>query len=64
MAAPFVSGAAAVLWSSKPSATPSEIRSAILNSVDPTHQAASGDTSSGGRLNLRKAYNLLNGTNI
>lgn len=64
MAAPFVSGAAAVLWSSKPSATPLEIKSVILNSVDFSHSSGSGDTTSGGRLNLRKAYNLLHGTSI
>jgi subtilisin family serine protease len=33
MAAPFVAGAAALLWSYKPSAAVSEIRDAILHSV-------------------------------
>lgn len=34
MAAPFVSGTAALLWSAKPEATASQIKEAILRSVD------------------------------
>lgn len=51
MAAPFVSGAAAVLWGHRPSATASQIKAAILGSVD----VGSYRVSTQGRLNLRKA---------
>jgi subtilisin family serine protease len=55
MATPFVSGAAAVLWSLRPRATLGQIKSAILNSVD------QGDfvVASHGRLNLLKAANAI-----
>ena len=58
MAAPFVSGAAALLWSAKPQATVSQIKQAILSGVDV-------DTSKGyrvgtrGRLNVRKALDQI-----
>lgn len=59
MAAPFVAGAAAVLLSAFPKATPAQIKEALLNSVDitPNHEFR---VSSRGRLNLIKAYNYLN----
>ncbi len=59
MAAPFVTGAAAVLISAFPKATPAQIKEALINSVDitPNHEFR---VSSRGRLNLLKAYNYLN----
>lgn len=51
MATPFVSGAAALLWSAKPSATVAEIRKALLSSTD----YHSLKVSSQGRLNIEKA---------
>lgn len=59
MAAPFVTGAAAVLISAFPNAKPSQIKEAIINSVEvtPNHEFR---VVSRGRLNLLKAYNYLN----
>ena len=51
MATPFVSGAAALLWSAKPNATVTQIRQAILSSVD----IRSFKVSTRGRLNVSKA---------
>jgi subtilisin family serine protease len=51
MAAPFVSGAAALLWSAKPNASASQIRQALINSVDYKQLKVSSQ----GRLNLVKA---------
>jgi subtilisin family serine protease len=58
MAAPFVTGAAAVLWSAFPTATSAQIKQALVNSVDitPNHEFR---VISRGRLNLLKAYNYL-----
>jgi len=51
MATPFVAGAAALLWSYRPQATVSEIRTAIMKGVTPgEYQAVSR-----GRLNIRRA---------
>ena len=60
MASPVVAGAAAVLWSAKPSASASEIKQALLSSVDvePCHEFK---VSSRGRINLRKALQTLIG---
>jgi subtilisin family serine protease len=55
MATPFVSGAAALLWSFRPTATLAQIREAILNSVDPGNFAVS----SHGRLNVKHAIEEL-----
>lgn len=55
MATPFVSAAAAVLWSAKPLATVSEIRNALLSSVD----TGPYEVSTRGRMNVRKALDLL-----
>ncbi len=55
MAAPFVAGAAALLMSANPSATVSQIRAALLNSVDKNAFAASTK----GRLNVRQALEAL-----
>ena len=60
MATPFVSGAAALLFSSRPSATPEQIKNAILQSVDTSDYI--NEVQSHGRLNVRKAYELLNVT--
>jgi subtilisin family serine protease len=51
MATPFLTGAAALLMSAKPTATPLQVKQALLNSVDPGPFRAS----SGGRLNVQRA---------
>ncbi|PIS10123.1 MAG: alkaline serine protease [Bdellovibrio sp. CG10_big_fil_rev_8_21_14_0_10_47_8] len=51
MAAPFVSGAAALLWSAKPKATVAQIRQALLASVDKKPVKVSTQ----GRLNVLRA---------
>lgn len=51
MAAPFVAGAAAVLWGRRPNATAAQIKSAILNSVVPGTYRVSTQ----GRLNIKNA---------
>ncbi len=58
MATPHVSGAAALLFSAKPSATVAEVRAAILNGADRLPQLT-GKVSTGGRLNVFKALQLL-----
>ena len=55
MATPFVSGAAAVLWSHRPNATVAQIRKALLDGVDKGTYAVSTE----GRLNLRKSLEAL-----
>jgi subtilisin family serine protease len=54
MAAPFVSGAAALIWASQPASTVAHVRNAILGSVD-RKSAFIGKTSTGGRLNAARA---------
>lgn len=58
MATPFVSGAAALLWSAKPNATAAQIKAALLQSVDvtPGHEFK---VSTRGRLNIEKALEKL-----
>jgi len=58
MAAPFVSGAAALLWSAQPTATLAEIKNALLRSVDitPYHEYK---VQTLGRLNINKALQEL-----
>ena len=58
MAAPMVSGAAALLWSAVPNATSQDIKSALLQSVDRPNQREL-IVSSRGRLNVRKALDSL-----
>jgi hypothetical protein len=57
MATPHVTGAAALLFSMKPSASVTEVRQALLGSVDPLPSLA-GKTTSGGRLNVSAAVDL------
>lgn len=61
MAAPFVTGAAAVLKGAFPTASAAQIKSALLNSVDITtnHEYR---VQTHGRLNLRKALDRLRST--
>ena len=56
MAAPFVTGAAALLFSAHPTATVQQVRAALLKSVDPGNFAAT----SKGRLNIKKALDSMN----
>jgi subtilisin family serine protease len=58
MAAPMVSGAAALLMSAKPTATALEVKTAILQSVDvtPGHQFK---VNTRGRINVQKALEVL-----
>jgi subtilisin family serine protease len=58
MAAPQVSGAAALLFSLKPTATVSEVRDALLLSVDQV-PSLEGKTTSGGRLDVAAALEEL-----
>ena len=58
MATPHVSGAAALLFSLKPTATVTEVRSALLGSTTPTASLA-GKTVTGGRLNVAAAMSRL-----
>jgi subtilisin family serine protease len=57
MAAPHVTGAAALLFSLKPSATVTEARQALIGSVDQVPSLA-GKTVSGGRLDVSAAVDL------
>jgi subtilisin family serine protease len=58
MSAPFVSGAAALLWSDRPQATVYDIRNALMRSVDviPNHVFR---VQTHGRMNVRKALDEL-----
>ncbi|MBK7962347.1 MAG: S8 family serine peptidase [Bdellovibrionales bacterium] len=58
MAAPFVSGAAALLWGLQPSATALQIKAALMGSVDRTPQHEFRVMTQG-RLNVYKAYQKL-----
>lgn len=58
MAAPHVTGAAALLFSLKPDATVTEVREALLDSVDPVGSLA-GKTTTGGRLDVSAALDTL-----
>lgn len=58
MAAPFVTGAAALLWSDRPQATALQIKSALMQSVDitPNHEFK---VQTMGRMNVKKALETL-----
>ena len=58
MATPFVSGAAAVLWSARPRATASQIKQALFSGVD-VITGRNSKTLTRGRLNLRKSLDEL-----
>lgn len=58
MAAPFVSGAAALLWSARPQASAAQVKSALLRSVD-VLPGREFKVSSRGRINVQKALELL-----
>jgi subtilisin family serine protease len=57
MAAPYVSGAAALYWASSPASTSDQVRNSLLQSVD-VLASLSGKTVTGGRLNVAKALGL------
>lgn len=54
MAAPMVTGAAALIWNANPTLSAYQVKARILNNVDQL-TAFSANTISGGRLNLAKA---------
>jgi subtilisin family serine protease len=54
MAAPHVTGAAGLMFSLNPAASVSDVRSALLDTVDPVASLA-GKTVTGGRLDVRQA---------
>lgn len=58
MAAPMVSGAAALLWSAQPSATAAQIKKALVQSVDKNPSAVL-EVTSGGVINVESALALL-----
>jgi len=60
VAVPFVSGACALVWAKKPSATPAEVKKAILDSVD-SLQKLQEKCFTGGRLNVDKALSATAG---
>lgn len=60
MAAPHVSGAAALLFSMRPAATVTEVRQALLDSVEPI-PSLTGKTATGGRLDAAAAAYLFDG---
>lgn len=51
MAAPFVSGAAALLWGTRPAATATQVKQALLSSIVPGNYRVSSQ----GRLNIKSA---------
>lgn len=58
MATPFVSGAAAVLWSARPQATAAQVKQALFSGVD-VISGRNSKTLTRGRLNLRKSLDEL-----
>ncbi len=57
MAAPYVAGVAALVWGCRPDLSWSQVKNAIMNSVDPK-SSLSGKTVTGGRLNAYKAITV------
>lgn len=62
MASPHVAGVAALIWGYNSSLTMAQVRSAILNSVDPV-SSLNGYTTTGGRLNARAALDAAGSSN-
>ena len=60
MAAPHVTGAAGLLFSLKPAASVTEVRDALLDGVDAI-PSLTGETTTGGRLDVAKAMDSLEG---
>ncbi len=58
MAAPYVSGVAALCWAVDPNATVAEVRNALLQGVDPL-ASLTGKMVSGGRLDAYKTLELI-----
>jgi subtilisin family serine protease len=58
MASPFVAGAAATLWSARPSATAAQIKAAILRGVD-VISGKNSKTLTRGRMNLQNSLDEL-----
>ena len=54
MSAPYVAGAAALLWSCNPALTAPQVKAALLDNVD-TNAAFAGKMVSGGRLNVARS---------
>lgn len=63
MAAPHVTGAAGLLFSLKPLATVTEVKNALLAGVDAV-PSLSGKTTTGGRLDIAKAMDSLEGNAV
>lgn len=63
MAAPHVTGAAGLLFSLKPLATVTEVKNALLSGVDAVPSLA-GKTTTGGRLDIAKAMDSLEGNAV
>jgi subtilisin family serine protease len=63
MAAPHVTGAAGLLFSLEPAATVKEVRDALLAGVDSV-PSLSGKTTTGGRLDIAKAMDSLEGSSV
>ena len=57
MATPFVSGAAALIWSARPDATPATVKADLLSGVDGKPDFT-GTTASGGRLDAARSLRL------
>jgi subtilisin family serine protease len=63
MAAPHVSGAAALLFSAEPLASVTQVRDALLDGVDAI-PSLTGKTTTGGRLDVAKALDSLEGQSV